>query len=379
MKKKLLFLTSSMGLGGIEKCLVAVVNNLDKEKYDIEVCIKNGDEIEYVKKIRSQVKITYLKTNNEIELLNSSKNYLIKKIRKIKNKMLENKRLKERLKENDIIIDFYDGNFYKKLKKIDKEKICFFHVKIDKLDMYKKNKIKEVLSSYNTYCTVSKGLAEEFKDLTKEECESIYNLFDLNEIKLKSTDNTSLNIKEKNMILEDYFFAASRLENEQKDLITLTKGYKNFYKKSKTKTKLYIAGTGPFEKELKEWIKKLELEEEIILLGFQENPYIWMKNSKAFILSSKYEGFGNVLIEAMACKTPVISTNCPYGPSELIEHNKNGLLIKVEDYKELGNSMMKVLENKKLREQLIANGLEKSKEFDIKKINKSYEILLKEK
>lgn len=102
---------------------------------------------------------------------------------------------------------------------------------------------------------------------------------------------------------------------------------------------LVILGTGELESELKELIYSLGLQDKVHMLGFVGNPYSWMKKAELFILSSSWEGFGNVLVEAMACGTPVISTNCPSGPAEILENGKLGTLVPVDDIDEMANAI----------------------------------------
>lgn len=108
---------------------------------------------------------------------------------------------------------------------------------------------------------------------------------------------------------------------------------------------LVILGTGELESELKELIYNLGLQDKIHMLGFVDNPYSWMKKAKLFILSSSWEGFGNVLVEAMACGTSVISTNCPSGPAEILENGKWGRLVNVNDINHLSEVLKQEILN----------------------------------
>ena len=82
---------------------------------------------------------------------------------------------------------------------------------------------------------------------------------------------------------------------------------------------LHIVGFGGLENELKKLIEDLDLTDRVFLMGFQSNPFQYIKAADLFVLSSNHEGFPNVLLEAMACGCPVISTNCKSGPDELLE------------------------------------------------------------
>ena len=107
--------------------------------------------------------------------------------------------------------------------------------------------------------------------------------------------------------------------------------------------KLIILGTGSLEHELKTLAAELGLEENIKWQGFVQNPFKWMAKSDLFVMSSAWEGFGNVLVEAMACGTQVISTNCPSGPSEILEGGKWGTLVEVGNSAALAKAIEKQL------------------------------------
>ena len=87
--------------------------------------------------------------------------------------------------------------------------------------------------------------------------------------------------------------------------------------------KLYIIGDGILKNELKNQIKKLNLENKIFLLGRQKNPYKILSKADCFVFSTNYEGFPNVLLEALACELPIISTDCPSGPREILAPDTN--------------------------------------------------------
>src|SRR3546814_4932521 len=78
-------------------------------------------------------------------------------------------------------------------------------------------------------------------------------------------------------------------------------------------------------------ISELPCKEDILLAGFHANPYTWMSRAGVFVLCSRWEGFGNVLVEAMACGAPVVSTACPSGPEEILEQGRWGRLVPVGD------------------------------------------------
>lgn len=139
---------------------------------------------------------------------------------------------------------------------------------------------------------------------------------------------------------------------------------------------LIIIGKGKEEKRLKEMAKDMGINERVDFLGFKKNPFKYIANVDLFVLSSLWEGFPNVLLEAMACQTPVISTDAPYGPAEIIEDNINGYLVPAADSARLAEKILYVLENLDKQDDIIREARQKiEKNFSVHKMVKNYEKL----
>lgn len=110
--------------------------------------------------------------------------------------------------------------------------------------------------------------------------------------------------------------------------------------------RLIILGEGPLRAELEARAAQPDLKGAVALLGFQENPYGWMAACAVYVMSSRYEGFPNSLVQAMACNASVVSTDCPTGPDEILESGKWGRLVPVGDGRALANAMEAVLDDK---------------------------------
>ncbi len=167
--------------------------------------------------------------------------------------------------------------------------------------------------------------------------------------------------------------------------------------------KLIILGTGPEKDNLVNIIRKMNLEDHVYMLGFQKNPYSFLARSKVFVLSSLWEGFPNVILEAMACGLPVVSFDCKSGPREIlspgtdinqrlenIEYARYGILVPVPDGKFYGKNIplltqekllataiIKLLEDKELYERYSKMSLERVKDFELDKIANEYFELIK--
>ncbi len=139
--------------------------------------------------------------------------------------------------------------------------------------------------------------------------------------------------------------------------------------------KLVILGEGPLRTELEDLIASLGLADDIALPGFQENPYNYVSNSAMFVLSSLFEGFGNVLVDALALGVPVISTRCPVGPEDIITDGVTGVFVPPADEKALAQAILRVLRDSELRRRLSANGPLRAADFAIERIVSQYEAL----
>lgn len=113
--------------------------------------------------------------------------------------------------------------------------------------------------------------------------------------------------------------------------------------------RLMILGEGEERPKLEAIVRDMGLERDVALPGFVENPYKYMRRAGVFVLSSSWEGFGNVLVEAMAVGTPVVSTDCPSGPAEILEGGKWGRLVPVGDQEALAFAILAWLDEKRGR------------------------------
>ena len=173
----------------------------------------------------------------------------------------------------------------------------------------------------------------------------------------------------------DYILAVGRL-HKQKGFDILIKSFAE--SSFKSLIRLVILGEGEERKNLEQLIIKLDLKNKVLLFGKVDNIFIYMKYAKFFILSSRYEGFGNVLLEALACETPVVATTCETGTSEIIENRENGLLVPVKDENALKSAMEELFYGQKLYERLKANTRKSVEKYGIENIVKDWLNLFEE-
>ncbi|MEA2049268.1 MAG: glycosyltransferase, partial [Campylobacterota bacterium] len=204
------------------------------------------------------------------------------------------------------------------------------------LKTIKKKKVENSFYNKNLIC-VSNGVKNDLIDnfeIKPKSIDTIYNPFDVNDIQIMADINNPV------IPNEDYIIHVGRFEIGHKRHDILLKAYK----KSNIKEKLVLLGDGKDRSTIEDLIKELNLEDKVILAGFDSNPYPWIKNAKLFLFSSDYEGFGMVLVESLILNTPVVSTDCPSGPSEILTGELANYLVPVGDIDALASKMKNALE-----------------------------------
>lgn len=136
--------------------------------------------------------------------------------------------------------------------------------------------------------------------------------------------------------------SAGRME-AQKDFANLLRAFSKV--RSRRLAKLVIIGEGSQQRQLEALAIELGIDQDLAMPGFQKNPFVWFAKADVFVMSSIHEGFGNVLVECMACGTPVVSTDCPSGPSEILEGGVYGPLVPVGDHAALAEAIEQQLDN----------------------------------
>ncbi len=164
---------------------------------------------------------------------------------------------------------------------------------------------------------------------------------------------------------------------EQKDQITILKALK-ILKKKNIKFKALILGSGVEENNLKRYIQNNNLQNVVKIKNFIENPFGIMSQADLFILSSKYEGLPNVLLEAASLKKLIISTDCPTGPKEILCNGKGGLFFQIGNYNQLNNKIFSYIKNKKKFSKKINFSYNQLERFNSKKnLNEYYKLIKK--
>jgi len=351
MNKKVAFFLPPLGNGGVERTVLKLADILARNDYEVDIVTVKAQG-PFLKKIHNGVRIidfgagrtlasfpglvSYLRRNQPTTLI-SAQYYAnviaiwAKFLARVSTRVIVTERLalslvfRESRKWKDKILSFL---------------MRFSYPKADAI------------------VTVSKGAAKDLARITgikEDSIRVIYNPTFDGEILRKSSelvDHPWFREKKSPIIL-----GAGRLTN-QKDFATLIRAFAEV--REEMEAKLIILGEGENRHELEELIKKLGVAEDIDMPGFVENPYKYMARADLFVLSSIYEGMPNVIVEALATGTPVIATDCPSGPKEVLPEEA---LVAVGDDKSMGKKIIELLQNRKELNKLLNNEKESLEQF----------------
>lgn len=162
---------------------------------------------------------------------------------------------------------------------------------------------------------------------------------------------------------------------EQKDHLALVRAF-SFLLKSLPATELWIASNGPEKNKIQKVVKTLGIKNKVKFLGWVKDIGFYLKKADIFVLSSKREGFGYVLLEAMSQGLPVISTDTPFGPSEILDKGKYGLLTPRANPDQMRNAMYRLLTQKKSYEYFAKKSIERTTFFSLEKMLKNYKKII---
>ena len=343
-KKSLLFMIDSLETGGAEKSLIDLVNNLDYKDYNIEVKTIYNEGI-YRERLNKKIKYSSIIKRPNIW----KKRIFYRLVKYLPTKLLYQLMV---TKKYDIEIAYHELLSTKILSGSDSNsfKIAWIHT-----NMFKDSENYQMFNNYvsfvkgynkfNKIICVSNNIKDSFNEKTKlyQKSDTIYNPIDKEKIIKLSKEKCNLK-KDKNKFL---IISIGRLEK--------VKGYDKLCEainklKTKHNVELWLLGEGSERQKIECYIKENNLEKNIKLLGFDENPYKYLTQANAFISTSEIEGFSLVVAEAIVLGLPVISTKTD-GPREILEEGKYGKLIDntVDD---IASSLSEIIENNKLYKEL---------------------------
>jgi glycosyltransferase involved in cell wall biosynthesis len=358
MLKKLIIFMPSVEGGGVEKNLFIVANYLAKNLNKIALISANTN----IKNL----------LNKKIEFICPKSNFWNNKARRMKYLLCLYFLIKQIINNNNITILTFQANIY-----------AIFIAKLFGIKIisrsnssptgWSKNIIKTfifkvVLKKADQIIVNSYDFKKELKNKFNVNSICIYNPLNKQQIiklsKIKKFNSWLKNNKNKLNIINVGRFT------DQKDHITLIKAISLI--KDKISMKVLIIGRGINRKIMIKEILKNNLNKIIKIISFQKNPFPYFLNANLFILTSKFEGLPNVLLEAQTLKKFVISSNCPTGPREILKNGKLGYLFEIGNAQDLSEKILLFYKNRKKLHKIINLGYYSLNRFDFNSNLKKY-------
>ena len=392
--KRIMIIVPKLSNGGTEKVAASLSYYLNKDKYDITFILFYNDKIDFEYKGKVIDLGLKSRSNSFSKLLINISRFL--KIKKLKRKI-----------DPHATISFESGpNILNVLTKENDRTILTVHFckSEEKKDIYKKiydYLIKKIYGYASHIVGVSRLIKHDLETkyyLPSNRVRAIYNFYDINKIQKLANEKLKCDLTsifENNRVIIN----VGRL-CYQKGQWHLIKAFKLLSEKYSDLVLVFL-GIGEMMDELKSLSQKLGVESRVYFPGFTRNPFKYIAKSKIFAFPSMYEGFPNALVEALACESVIISSDCKSGPRELLEPGSNiidiaksveeckyGILIppfnKNKDITEnieqndvdLSDAIIKLLNDNELYKKYKSRSLDRAKEFDGKKIIKQYEEII---
>lgn len=376
-KIKVLFRHRSMEMGGVEKVVLSMLQNLDKKKFDLTICL-NINQGELRDSFPSDIRKVYIAKGKE----DLSKNRFVRNLQLVKRKLLLEKAEKDPKIADSLLNEKYDveiATTYSIYKTVlnstnkNSKKIAWLHsdLTLEGFDPYREEIFKNMQQfDYIIYGSqqCKDSLEEKFPEVKFPPGEVVLNAIPIKEIKEKSSEF----IPQREEI--PTFISVGRLH--------FRKGYKTLLEVHKKLLddgfahKIEIIGDGEDYEELLSRSKELNVEKSFMLLGTKLNPYPFVKNSDFYIMPSESEGWPLIIAETLILKKPILATNVG-GIPEMIDHDTTGYLV---EYSQEGlyEGMKKFLTDKELIKKIEKNLENIEEKFDSKKIFNAVEkIILK--
>lgn len=377
-KIKLLVYTSHLGGGGAEKHLVRILNHFDFNVFEVLI-ITTELFGEYEKDLNKNIKVKRcglafpFKYSATVGRLTTY--YGVRKLLK---------RWKPDLFFS--IQDIHNVIALKAWESLRKPCPIILGVQNSVLDRYSEDKIADrwVLKTIKTkyhladkVIALSEGVKEGLLSLNPKVepvIDVIYNAgFDDDVLKLIS--HHQLQITDKTN--DKYIIIACGRLSKQKGYKYLLPAFEKLLSKN-SNVELWILGIGELESKLKQMTKDLGIDESVKYLGFKSDPFEYFAQADLFVLSSEFEGFGNVIVEAMISGLPVVSTDCPHGPSEILNNGEFGVLVEVCNSEALYIGMEKLINDKELISHLKKSGQQRAEQYHAQIISNEYQKVFKE-
>ena len=252
---------------------------------------------------------------------------------------------------HDVLVDFA-CSFASFMPSVRIPKIGFYHFSLPaslKTKTAKRARWERRFDGYDRIVTISRAMEYEFRETFPSlsgRLEMIYNAKDVETLMRQSE------IPDGQIPQEPFLLSIERLEESQKDITTLLHVMRCLRDEYHISIPLYIIGKGKSEAGLKALAEELQLTDTVHFMGFILNPYPWLRQCTMLLHSAKFEGLPTVLIEALLLGKHVVSSDCPTGPSEILNGGKAGILVPPADERAMAEAVALLMSDEGKRREL---------------------------
>jgi len=333
--KKIVFVIHQLNFGGAQRVLINVMNHLNRDKFDVSLIVfQNADDLEGT--LNKDIKIYKLNVSNVRKGIYK----LYKTIKIIRPDILFSG-----IAHVNLIISMMIPFLPKHIKYIAREtSIPSQRLKSEKYPFIIQSLYKYFYSNFNLIIAQSQYMKRD-----------LINNYKIKDIKIDVINNP-VNIKVEEINTDNVLFDNKNINLLAVGRLHTVKGYDlllRLISQLDDKYHLYFIGDGDEKNNLIKLVNKLHIEDRVHFLGFQNNPYKYMVQADLMILSSRYEGFPNVVLEANACGLPVVAFDCPGGTGEIIEDGLNGFLVECGNIEKLANKIQEAIYYKWDKEKIV--------------------------
>jgi glycosyltransferase involved in cell wall biosynthesis len=371
--------------GGIESSLMQWLSILDRSRFEITLAVMYASPA-FVSRFRAliphDVKVEILVDRPWLNYFQSRRyarklSKLGRIGRDVFNTLAVRPHIRKRIaglaKRHDVIVDF-DMSLRRWASQFDIAWLGVNHFSFDARLGSRPRKARRLALQYARYDAVialNQHMADEAKQMfgdTLRQLVVLPNAIDIDAIRASASAPNAA----KAPTSAPYIVSVARLDEIQKDHRTLLRAYAKLIEDNGVKDDLVIVGNGAFKQELEALAVQLGIAPRVHFVGHQDNPHALIANARVHVLSSRYEGMPMVLLEALAHGRPIVATDCPTGPREILDDGRAGMLVPIGDVDAMADALARIVTDAALRDTMTTNALARAQHYGIEHSNRRF-------
>lgn len=389
-RRRLLLHIRHFGVGGIENALMGWVRGLDRGLFAVDVSValptRELDEIYRARMPRDVAVHSLIPADSWLARMHQRRRdgnlgkmgrLAFGLVMAVAGQARIRQGIRSLARDYDVVID-YDLTLRKAAPAIDPPLIGVRHFRFWHRRTHKAARVGRAYRHYDCIVVLNEAMREQAQALFAGEIRHVAtlpNAFDLAAIRRRAAEAIAQPLPDR-----PYAVCVARVDIATKGLDVLLRAWRRMLDDAAQAelavSTLVMVGDGGDREALEHMVRELGLERNVEFAGLQINPYPWIRQARFLVLASRTEGLPNVLIEAMALDCPVVSTDCPVGPREILADGRAGLLVPVDDVAGLARAMRQAQSAPAWRAATLAAARRQAEEYDIAAGNRRMHALI---